>query len=160
ADLVFTEQEAERFRQLKLISGFVGNLSASCNVQIGYRPNHKDAAIPDYRFKCHQCQLYRSFTLMTKLPVVNGIGGNPSICCFCVNEDQEDAEILRSDGQEQHRSHMTECRTCHSLYAVVRTNRLNVQPKCYACRTPFCLLAHRIQCDLCKNTFLDAAQLC
>jgi len=172
--LALTVEEAKLFVDLKLVAGFASNMQSSFTAVTGYKPCHTDARIPDYRITCVRCKMDRSFTLMVreKTGILRRLWSKEEeevICTTCYHQAHpsrqpyiatvEDQRQVAEDGQKDlHGSHLTECRACHTLYAVVRTHALNVTPKCHACRFDKGV-GSRITCIACRNTFADPAAL-
>ena len=67
-------------------------------------------------------------------------------CAFCIGKENNIIEKIPD------KSYWYECRQCKAHYVVVRTEKLNIDPKCHFCRSneksPY------IQCNKCHNKFV------
>ncbi len=71
-------------------------------------------------------------------------------CVVCViNFDPSD--VLHTRPQE-FKSRLVKCRTCFGIYAVLRPQLLNVNPKCYPCR--MLQSSTKSTCSKCQNQFI------
>eukprot|EP00811_Abedinium_folium_P024894 NODE_3501_length_2026_cov_18.735650.p1 GENE.NODE_3501_length_2026_cov_18.735650~~NODE_3501_length_2026_cov_18.735650.p1 ORF type:complete len:608 (+),score=199.81 NODE_3501_length_2026_cov_18.735650:228-1826(+) len=129
-----TDTERALYTRLHRITRMRKAATLKLPVQVGFTPKKVDLTA-DTKRACGICGVRRSFTLM--------IGDH---CAFCKCDAKD---VLEPDGE---RSHYVECRACQALYAVVRTELLNVLPKCHFCRehTP----VPTVQCTECKNNYV------
>ena len=132
-----TAEEIELFTKLQHFLGLMINKKTCINVRLPYIANKTRRA--DNKIKCECCNKLRSSSLITD---------NKCALCHCnydhVNEPCSDNESI-----------WCECRTCHSHYAVIRPELLNITPKCYYCRE----LnedgsTHSKKCKVCRNLFI------
>ena len=100
---------------------------------------------PDYRFLCISCGNYRSFTFITE----------DGRCGCCVWRDAHDSayEVVPSDVEDKEfKSRLVSCRRCFAIYEVVKTQSLNVEPKCFYCRDG--KVPPKVTCQSCANSFI------
>lgn len=128
------KNEREWFSHLQVIGGLQINTLTNINIYTGYA-SHKTSR-PDNKINCQSCHKDRSFTLLNK----------HGICGFCMWKENYVNEKIPD------KSYWYECRQCKAHYAVVRTNLLNVKPKCHFCR--FKEKSPHIQCVKCRNNFV------
>lgn len=128
------DEEKEWFSHLQVIGGLQINKLTNIHIHTGYA-SHKTSR-PDNKIECKSCHIDRSFTLLNK----NGI------CGFCIGKENNVIEKIPD------KSYWYECRQCKAHYVVVRTEQLNVEPKCHFCR--FKEKSPHIQCTKCRNNFV------
>ncbi|OQR85855.1 ariadne-like ring finger protein, partial [Achlya hypogyna] len=150
-----TPNEAAVYTQLYRVHRIRLAATLSVDVDLGYIPE-KSQVWPDVKALCTSCGHATSLSLMA----------TPDTCTLCVAMGAEIAMAYKaavevSDGFS---SHMVECRECHGLYAVIRTDLLNVAPKCYYCRTRSEARPPLFECNGCLNasrgTLPQARQVC
>ncbi|OQR88302.1 vWFA domain-containing protein [Achlya hypogyna] len=145
-----TPNEAAVYTQLYRVHRIRLAATLSVDVDLGYIPE-KSQVWPDVKALCTFCGHATSLSFMAA----------PDTCTLCVAMGAEIAMAYKaavevSDGFS---SHMVECRECHGLYAVIRTDLLNVAPKCYYCRTRSEARPPLFECNSCLNSYVDPAGL-
>ena len=90
-------------------------------------------------FTCNKCQQFCAVSLR-----VDGT----ELCAWCHTIDDNDKSCRPSNMMEK----IVTCRTCNSIYTVMRPELLNVQAKCYYCRTA--KSPPVICCITCKNKYI------
>ncbi|KAF0694544.1 Aste57867_14584 [Aphanomyces stellatus] len=144
-----TETEHSVYTQLWTIYRLRLAASKPVEVTLGYVPT-KTELHPDQKTLCESCGYLTSLTLMA----------TPTQCGLCVGHGVDEAKLIQSQHEvDPTRSHMVECRACHGLYAVVRTELLNIDPKCHFCRNGVAEAPAKVECRGCLNQFLDPAGL-
>lgn len=131
-----TQPELDLYQQLNIVGGIKVNWSSNLTLTIGYKTNK--ILLPDYKVQCITCRVMRSTTLMTK----------DGVCGLCVSE-------VSGDEPCSDKSYFYECRSCLVHYAVVNTDNLRIQPKCYYCREG--LDVPQVKCGLCTNTYISTS---
>lgn len=139
-----TEQEHSLYSHLNLINRVRRAATYRLHVKIGFTPS-MEKLTPDKKMLCSSCGHRRSFTLMK-----DGICG----LCLCNPEAAKEAAEPKCD---EDCSHMVECRTCQALYAVVRIQDMNVEPKCHYCRNKE--TAPVVECVSCSNKYCSPTEL-
>jgi hypothetical protein len=125
-------QTLQRFESLTC---FRRNLNAAIEYTCQRDPHAqwKELAVPDHKFLCQSCGIFRSNT--------NQAVFTPPTCglCHCIatntnNKGNFTLENVKDRVETASESLMTRCRTCKHWYAVTCVDHLNVDPKCHDCR--------------------------
>ncbi len=139
-------REALTDNEFKLLSFYqrvVGlSIQEHTNVVAKVPFSPKKTVLKDKKLECISCHEFRSMTLMKR-------DKKCGLCFF-------DAGKTTPETLPNNRSYWYECRTCTGLYAIVRTDQLNVDPKCHYCReekTP-----PLVKCVMCRNKFVIPAK--
>jgi hypothetical protein len=126
-----TSQSLQRFEALTRIRC---NLDAVVKYTCQRDPSArwKEFAVPDHKFLCKSCGIFRSNT--------NRAVFTPPTCGLChyiaTNTDVEDFTLDEAKARVETatESLITRCRSCNHWYAVTCVDHINVAPKCHDCR--------------------------
>ena len=138
--IYLTKTEIDVLRNIRLIQQIYTSTRDinTVSVQLACLPHD---IITTNIFTCECCKKTRPVSLR----IINTMN-----CAWCINniEEEENKEIRDSTCKELN----VTCKTCNSIYAVMRPILLKVIPKCHYCRNN--TVAPIISCSLCKNKYI------
>eukprot|EP00929_Paragymnodinium_shiwhaense_P118191 TRINITY_DN8_c0_g3_i1.p1 TRINITY_DN8_c0_g3~~TRINITY_DN8_c0_g3_i1.p1 ORF type:complete len:983 (-),score=224.07 TRINITY_DN8_c0_g3_i1:822-3770(-) len=133
-----TEAEKKLYEQLGRILRVRRAANLRVPLKVPFTPNVRELR-PDFKERCACCGTNRSTSHM--------IDGT---CCFCKLPDDDRNKTAVEPSESM--SHIAECRSCKSHYAVVNLHNLNVTPKCWYCRNG--QECPTTSCTKCQNKFV------
>lgn len=113
--------------------------------------NWREFAVPDHKFKCVSCDIFRSVT--------NRAVFSPATCglCHCIATNTNIGSFTLKDVKARHedseKSLMTRCTSCIRWYAVTCVDHMDTSPKCHDCRVAN-IVTFSNTCSSCTRAFV------
>lgn len=144
-----TAEEHELYGRLMYLNKYRSVQPVFLRVKLPFTPKKTDSTA-DLKSECVSCKQLRSFSILHN--------GKCSVCLYNEQFPKDQITNLVEIEKSKSKSCMVKCRTCQVIYAVVRSENLNVGPKCHPCRSNTAI--PKVQCTQCKNCYLypDASQ--
>jgi len=135
-----TEEEITTLQQFTIVQKVYNSTREKNTVKalVAILPNK---VITTDSFCCNVCNKHRPISLR--------VSGS-SFCAWCDGTDTLDPSenIRNSETCEKNIS----CKTCNSIYSIMRPDNLRIQPRCYYCRNG--KVAPTVSCITCKNKYI------
>jgi hypothetical protein len=135
-----TDEELDTMRQFTTVQKVYNSTREKNTIKakVAFLPNN---VITTDSFCCDVCSKKRPISLRVL---------DRNICAWCDGTDTTDLteNIRESNMSEKNVS----CRSCNSIYSLMRPENLRIQPRCHYCRTG--KEAPTVSCSTCKNKYI------